>query len=85
MDEQPIGTVSHFWGNLHVAGVELAGDVARGDTVHFLGNTTDFVQMIESMQIGHEAVESAGTGDSVGIKVDERVRVNDQVFLVTAD
>jgi translation initiation factor IF-2 len=38
--------------------------------------------VIDSIQIEHEQVEKAKTGDSIGIKVEDRVRANDKVFRV---
>jgi hypothetical protein len=35
------------------------------------------------MQIEHESVESAGAGDSIGIKVSDRCRSGDVVYRVT--
>jgi putative protease len=55
-----------------------------GDTIHFIGHTTDFEQKIASMQIEHQAVDSAKTGDGLGIKVKDRVRHGDKVYKVTA-
>lgn len=36
------------------------------------------------MQIEHQAVDSAKTGDGVGIKVKDRVRHGDKAYKVTA-
>lgn len=85
MAERLIGTVTHYWGGLGVAGIELSGELGVGDTVRILGNTTDFTQAVGSIQIEHEKVEAAKPGDSVGVKVDEKAREHDQVFLVTSD
>jgi hypothetical protein len=35
------------------------------------------------MQIDREAVDKVQKGDSVGIKLDEKVRIHDKVFKVT--
>jgi len=85
MAEQIVGTVSHFYGTLGVAGVDLSGKLEVGDTIHVLGHTSDFTQTVDSIQIEHETVESAKKGDPIGIKVKERVRVHDQVFVVRPD
>ena len=85
MAEHPIGTVSHYWSKLEVAGIELSSELKVGDTVHFLGHTSDFTQTVASIQVEHETVDSAKAGDPIGIKVNERVRVHDQVLLVTPD
>ena len=83
MAERLIGFVSHYYSNLEVAGIELSSGLKVGDTVHILGQTSDFTQTVSSIQIEHETVDSAKAGDPVAIKVDERVRVHDQVLLVT--
>ncbi|MBW1972163.1 MAG: translation elongation factor-like protein, partial [Deltaproteobacteria bacterium] len=53
-----------------------------GDTLHFKGNTTDFEQLVESMQIDRVDVNEAGIGKDVGIKVHEKVRKKDKVYKV---
>ncbi len=85
MAEHVVGTVSHSWGNLEVAGIELSAALEVGDTIHILGHTSDFSQTVDSIQIEQETVESAKAGDSIGVKMKERVRVNDQVLGVTPD
>jgi hypothetical protein len=40
------------------------------------------IQRVSSMQINHHPVQSAGPGQEVAEKVDERVRKWDEVFLV---
>lgn len=85
MAEHPVGIVSHYFGNLGVAGIELSSELRVGDTIHVLGHTSDFTQTIDSIQIEHETVESAKAGASVGVKVNARARVHDQVLVVTSD
>jgi translation elongation factor EF-Tu-like GTPase len=85
MAEHPVGTVSHYYGKLEVAGIDLSSELKVGDTIHILGHTSDFTQTVGSIQIEHETVDSAKAGDPIGIKVNERVRVHDQVLVVTPD
>jgi putative protease len=59
--------------------------VAVGDTLHFLGHTTDAESTVNSMQIEHTAVTEAKKGDSVGVKVPEKVREGDKVYKIVAD
>ncbi|HLE38209.1 MAG TPA: EF-Tu/IF-2/RF-3 family GTPase [Acidimicrobiia bacterium] len=82
MAEKLIGTVVHYYDHVGVAGVMLTGTLKVGDTVHFLGHTTDFTETIESMQIDHEAVKKAKKGDDVGIHVIGRARMHDKVYKV---
>jgi len=81
-EEKPIGEVTHFYKNIGVAVVKFSKAVKVGDTVHFRGATTDFTQKIGSMQFDHEEVDAAKKGKEVGLKVDERVRVGDEVYPV---
>jgi putative protease len=83
MEEQEIGKIADYFAQIGVAAIEVTqGEVNIGDTLHFKGHTTDFTQQVESMQIEHDNVETAKAGDSVGIKVTERVRPTDGVFKV---
>ncbi|MGD8238486.1 MAG: hypothetical protein PVH68_08050 [Armatimonadota bacterium] len=77
-----VGTITHFFGNISVGIIELTDTVRVGDTIQIKGATTDFTQSIASMQVEHEAVEEAAAGQTIGIKVDERVREGDEVFIV---
>ncbi|GAF95180.1 unnamed protein product, partial [marine sediment metagenome] len=45
--------------------------------IHIKGHTTDLEQEVDSVQIENESVENAKAGDSVGVKVKERVRRHD--------
>ena len=83
MAEELVGNISHWFGKISVAGIELIGPIAVGDRVHFLGHTTDFEQEVTSMQVMHQDVSKAGPGDDVGLKVKARVRVGDKVYKVT--
>lgn len=85
MSDQPVGEVSHYFGKAGVAGITITkGRLAVGDTIAVIGHTTDFQQVVESMQIDHESVEAAKAGDQIGIQVIDRVRVHDKVFRVSA-
>lgn len=86
MSEQLIGTVTHYFGKAQVAGIEITeGELHVGDTIHVIGHTSDFTQQVESMQIDLAAVESAGVGDQIGIKVAEHAREHDKVYRVLPD
>ena len=85
MEKEQIGYVSNYFSKISVAAVEITnGAVSVGDTLHFLGHTTDFQSTVQSMQIEHQAVTEAKKGDSVGLKVAERVREGDKVYKVVS-
>ena len=86
MAEEEIGVVTHYFGKIGVAAIELTGrELGVGDTIHVLGRTSDFTQTVRSMQIEHAQVEHAKKGDSVGIKMIEYTREHDEVFKVIPD
>lgn len=80
IEGKKIGSISHYFAQIGVAVIELAGDLKVGDTIRIKGNTTDFEQEVNSMQIDKEPVNEAGNKQSVGLKVGEKVRVGDEVF-----
>ncbi|MEE9571833.1 MAG: EF-Tu/IF-2/RF-3 family GTPase [Candidatus Neomarinimicrobiota bacterium] len=83
MSEKKIGMISHYFGKISVAGVEIEkGKLETGDTIRITGHTTDFTQIVKSMQIDLQTVDVAKKGDSIGIKVSERVREHDEVYKI---
>jgi putative protease len=84
MAEQKIGIVTHYFGKLGVAAIDITdGELHVGDTIHITGHTSDFTQTVDSMQAEHDSVEVAKPGDSVGIRVGEHAREHDEVYKVT--
>ncbi len=83
MPEIMVGSVSDFFSRPVVAGIEMTGTIKVGDKIHIKGNTTDIEMTVESMQINNAFVPEAKAGDSVGIKVPDRVRRGDHVYRVT--
>ena len=82
MEEKEIGVVTHYFGHLSVGIVKLKDSLKVGDTIHFKGHTSDFEQVVESMQIEHKDVQEAKAGDAVGLKVKDHVREHDIVYKV---
>jgi len=82
MKEVRVGKVASYFTHVEAAAIELEGNLKIGDTIHIKGHTTDFQQEVESMQIENELVEKAKAGDSIGVKVRERVRRRDIVYKV---
>ncbi len=82
MPEEAVGKVSDFFARPVVAGVEMLGTLKVGDKIHITGHTTDMELVINSMQINNVDVTEAKPGDSVGIKVPDRVRRGDTVYKV---
>ena len=83
MSEEMIGTVSDFFTHPVVAGIELTGALKVGDKIRIKGHTTDVTMNVDSIQIENASVSEAKAGDSIGVKVSERVRGGDSVYKVT--
>ncbi|MBN1189547.1 MAG: translation elongation factor-like protein [Dehalococcoidales bacterium] len=82
MPEELIGTINEFFSRPVVAGIDLSGKLKTGDVIKIKGHTTDLEVRVESMQINNTSVNEAGPGDSVGVKVTDRVRRGDSVYKV---
>ena len=75
-----VGHITHFFTKISVAVIELKAPLAVGDSIVIKGPTTDFEQVVESMQIEHKDVQRAEAGQSIGLKVVQRVREKDMVY-----
>ena len=75
-----IGHITHFFAKISVAVIELKAPLAVGDSILVKGPTTDFEQVVESMQIEHKNVVRAEAGQSIGLRVAQRVREKDTVY-----
>jgi translation elongation factor EF-1alpha len=83
--ERHIGQVTHYFKRIGVAVLELSGGLMVGDVVRIQGHTTDFAQPVESMEIEHQKIQSAGPGAEVALKVIDRVRRGDLVYKVVEE
>ncbi|UCE37916.1 MAG: translation elongation factor-like protein [Thermoplasmata archaeon] len=80
-DKEEIGHVFKFFAKPCVAAINItSGELKVGDTIQIKGETTDFTQKIDSMEIDKVKIEVATAGQGVGIQVKDRVRPNDKVY-----
>ncbi len=82
MPEEQVGTVSTFFAKPVVAGIDLTAPIKAGDRLHIKGHTTEIEFTVESMQIQNATVQEGKSGDSIGIKVPDRVRQGDKVYKI---
>jgi len=80
-----VGEVTHFFGKINVAVLDLSKDLKIGDAVHFFGHNTDFQQEISSMQVENVVVTEGQAGTEVAVKVSQRVRRGDALFRLTPE
>lgn len=86
MAEKKIGEVMKFFAKPSVAAVKIVeGEISVGDSIKFYGHTTEFTDVIESMEVDNKSVQKAVAGEFIGVKVSDRVRPGDEVFKVIPD
>ena len=84
MADKPVGMVTHYFDHIGVAVIKIEkGDLAVGDKIKIQAKDGDFEQPVESMQIEHQQIEKAKTGDEFGLKVEQPVEKGDKVLLVS--
>ena len=80
--ENLIGNITHYFPHVQAAVIKLKAPLSVGDTIKVKGHTTDFTQTIASLQINRVPVNSAKTGEEIGLLVKSRVRQHDLVYKV---
>jgi len=82
---EEIGKVTGFFAKVGAAIIDITnGSLKVGETVRIKGHTTDLEQVVESMQIEHQSIQEATQGQTIGLKVKDRVRRHDAVYKVIA-
>ncbi|MBU2037353.1 translation elongation factor-like protein [Patescibacteria group bacterium] len=81
-EEKLIGKISHYFGGINVGIIELTDTFSVGEKIHIKGSSTDFEQVVSSMQMDHKDIQEAKAGDAIGIKVDQKIREGDMVYKV---
>lgn len=82
MVEKKVGEVFTYYSKIGVAALKLTGVLSVGDKIRIKGANTNFEQVVSSMQIEKQPVQKASSGQSVGIKVNDKVRPGDTVFKI---
>jgi len=75
-----VGRVANYFSKIGVAVIELTADINIDDEIMIEGGATSLRQKVLSMQIERKSVESAKGGQSIGLKVNEKVRPKDLVY-----
>lgn len=83
MADEPkkVGVITHYYSNIGVGIIKLDSDIKIGDRLKFKGHKTDFEQEVSQMQFDHKDIPEGKKGQEVGIKVKDKVRVGDTVYL----
>lgn len=75
-----IGKIAHYFPKVHAGVISLRRTITQADQLHFKGHTTDFKQIVTSIQINRIPIKKAKKGDEIGMLVNSRVRRGDLVY-----
>lgn len=84
MEEKMVGKVTHYFGKVSAAMIDLSDTLKVGDKIHIKGTSSDFVQDVTSMQVEHTVITEGKAGDKVGIGVTQKVHEHDVVYKIAA-
>ncbi len=84
-EKKLVGEVTHYFTNLGVAVIALKESLKEGEKILIEGATTSLEQEAKSMQIDRKPVSEAKAGQSIGLKVMDRVREGDKVYRVSEE
>jgi hypothetical protein len=77
-----LGLVDDYYAKIGVVALVLKAPLSVGSRIQIIGHTTNFDQVIDSMQIEHAPVTQAAANEGVGIKIISRARRGDHVYLL---
>ena len=80
---EKIGEITHYFPHVNAAAMKiLKNTVKEGDQVYIKGHTTDFKEIIQSMQLDHQIIHEGKKGQEIGLLVKSRVRIGDSVYRI---
>ncbi len=79
-DVVEVGHITHFFSKISVVVLELTAPLAVGDRILVKGPSTDFEQVVDSMQIERQNIQRAEAGQSIGLKLMQQAKVRDVVY-----
>jgi translation elongation factor EF-Tu-like GTPase len=82
IEGEQIGQITHYFGHIGVAVVELTGTLKVGDVIRIVGGEADFNQPVDSMEYEHQKIQEAKAGQAVGMKVKDKVHEGYKVYKV---
>ncbi len=81
-EEKLIGKITHYFPKVGAAVVKLDDTLKIGDRIKLKHGDDEFEQEVTSMQVDHQAIESAEKGDEVGLKVDKKAKEGWEVYKI---
>ena len=82
VEKKLVGKIAHYYTKIGVCVIELSEDLKVGDMISIEGATTNVQQTVSSMQVEYQNLPGAKAGQSVGLKVLQKVREGDLVYKI---
>jgi len=80
MKKKSIGKVTHYFDKIGVAVLKLEKGIKSGESL-LIGEGDDaFEQKVKSMQLNSDKIEKSRKGQEIGLKVDQAVRKNWNIY-----
>ncbi len=80
---EKIGEVTHYFPHVNAAAVKLLKSGLKvGDSVYIKGHTTEFKELVKSIQLDHVTIPEGKKGQEIGLLVKSRVRQGDKVYKI---
>ncbi len=80
---EKIGEITHYFPHVNAAAVKLLKSGLKvGDSVYIKGHTTDFKEIVNSIQLDHATIPEGKKGQEIGLLVKSRVRQGDKVYKI---
>lgn len=83
-EKKLVGKISHYFSKIGVAVIDLTDTLEVGDEISIEGVITNLRQRIESIEVEHKKIDKAKAGDSIGLKVMDKVREKDNVYKIVS-
>ena len=81
--EKPIGIVAHWYGKIGVAVIKLSAGLKQGDTIKVKRGETEFSDTVASLQIDHQDVAVAKSGDDAAVKLSQEAKEGAKVYKIS--
>ena len=81
-EKKQIGIITRYFHKIGVAAIILEDTLNVGSKISIEGATTNLEMNVDSMQVDRAEIQSGAKGQEIAIKVADRVRENDIVYLV---
>jgi selenocysteine-specific translation elongation factor len=84
MDYVKVGKITHYFDKIGVAVLQVSDESVKvGDKIRIGEFGTGIEQKIDSMQVEHQNIIEAKSGDEVGLKVISAVKSGDIVYKIS--